>query len=276
MTSLSRASLAFFLLWPTVTAAANDVDTGFGGRPIYIEADEFEDDRKADSWAGQLGFGISAAPRFLGADEHLASLGFDLKLSYKDRLFLENNRFGAVLYRSRFLRAGVIGRWNLGRIDNGTLTLLDTIPEVDDAFEVGAFAATSLYKLFLTGELYFGASDALKGTSFEVELGYTFEPDSEWRITPIIGAVWGSGRYLDTFFGVPEGNPDFAAYSPGGSLYESYIELATERRLGKKWLFKGSFRFSELLNSAADSPIVRSEGGSRDQLEAFIGIIWLF
>lgn len=257
-------------------ARANDVDASFGGRPIYIEADEFEDERKRDSWAGQLGFGISAAPRFIGADEHLASLGFDLKISYKDRLFLENNRIGAVLYRSRFLRGGVIGRWNLGRIDNGSLNALNTLPEVDEAFEVGAFAATSFYKLFLTGELYFGASDQLKGTSFELEAGYTFEPDSEWRITPILGAVWGSGRYLDTFFGVPAGNPDFAAYDPDGGLYETYAEIATERRLGKNWLLKGSFRFSELLNGAADSPIVRSDVGSRDQLEAFVGIVWLF
>ncbi len=260
---------------PTAVAA-NDVDTSFGGPPIYIEADEFDDDRKRDSWAGQLGFGMSVAPRFIGADEHLASLGFDLKISYKDRFFLENNRLGAVLYRSRFLRGGVIGRWNLGRIDSGSLTAFNTLGEVDEAFEVGAFAATSFYKLFLTGELYFGATDQLKGSSFELEAGYTFEPDSEWRITPILGAVWGSSRYLDAFFGVPEDNPDFAAYEPNGGLYETYVELATERRLGKNWLLKGSFRFSELMNGAADSPIVRSPEGSRDQLEAFAGIVWLF
>lgn len=257
-------------------ARANDVDASFGGRPIYIEADEFDDDRKRDNWAGQLGFGLSLAPRFIGADEHLTSLGFDLKLSYKDRFFLENNRLGVVAYKSRFLRAGVIGRWNLGRIDNGNLNAFASINEIDEAFEVGAFAATSFYKLFLTTELYFGASDQLKGSSFEVEAGYTFEPDSNWRITPILGAVWGSSDYVDTFFGVPADNPDFEAYNPSAGFYETYVELATERRLGKNWLFKGSFRFSELLNDAADSPIVTSPEGSRDQLEAFVGIVWLF
>ncbi len=266
--------LAAFAL--TSSLRANDVDANRGGRPIYIEADEFEDDRKRDSWAGQLGFGLSAAPRFIGANEHLASLGFDFRLSYKDRFFLQNNRIGAVLYRSRFLRSGVIGRWNLGRIDNGNLNAFTAIPEVDEAFELGAFAATSFYKLFLTTELYFGASDSLKGASFEVEAGYTFEPDSEWRITPIVGAVWASSDYVDTFFGVPEGNPDFEAYNPSAGFYETYAELATERRLGKNWLLKANFRFSELLNDAADSPIVQSAEGSRDQLEAFVGIVWLF
>jgi len=257
-------------------AFANDVDASFGGKPIYIQADEFEDDRKADNWAGQIGFGLSVAPRFVGADEHVASVGFDLKISYKDTIFLENNRIGALLYKNRFVRAGAIARWNLGRIDNGSLSLLDTIPEVDDAFEVGFFAATSLYKLFLTTEVYFGATDSFKGTSVEVEAGYTFEPTSQWRVTPILGAVWSSSEFLNTFYGVEEGNPDFATFRPNGGLNEAYVELATERRFGENWLFKGSFRFSELLGDAADSPIVRSSAGSRDQLQAFVGIVWLF
>lgn len=260
----------------SVVTRANDVDAGFGGKPIYIQSDEFEDDRKADSWAGQLGFGMSVAPRFVGAEEHLANLGFDLKISYKDTIFLENNRIGALLYKNRFVRTGAIARWNLGRIDNGSLSLLDTIPEVDDAFELGIFAATSFYKLFLTTEVYFGATDALQGTSIELEAGYTFEPDSNWRITPIMGAIWSSGEYLDTFYGIEPGNADFAAYRPDGGLSEAYVELATERRLGKNWLFKGSMRFSELFGGAANSPIVQSSVGSRDQLQAFVGIVWLF
>lgn len=269
------ACLAGVFAFGTATLAS-DVDASFGGKPIYIQADEFEEDRKRDSWAGQIGFGLSVAPRFLGADEHVAALGFDVKISYKDTIFLENNRIGAVLYRNRFVRSGVIGRWNLGRVDTGSLSLLETIPEVDDAFELGLFAAASFYKLFLTTEVYFGASDNLKGTSVELEAGYTFEPNSQWRVTPILGAVWGSGSFLNTFYGVEEGNPDFAAFRPSGGLSETYFELATERRLGKNWLFKGSFRFSELLNDAADSPIVQSAAGSRDQLQAFIGIVWLF
>lgn len=263
------------LLGPGVVLA-NDVDASFGGKPIYIQADEFDDARKADSWAGQIGFGMSVAPRFVGADEHVASVGFDVKISYKDTIFLENNRIGALLYKNRFVRAGAIARWNLGRIDNGSLSLLDTIPEIDDAFELGAFAATSLYKLFLTTEIYFGATDKFNGTTVEVEAGYTFEPDSNWRVTPILGAVWSSSDFLNTFYGVEEGNPDLPAFRPGGGLNEAYVELATERRFGENWLFKGSFRFSELLGDAANSPIVRSSAGSRDQLQAFVGVVWLF
>ena len=267
--------VAVLAFWPGA-ATASDVDTSFGGKPIYIEAEEFEDDRKADSWAGQIGFGMSVAPRFVGADEHVAAVAFDLKVSYKETIFLENNRIGALLYKNRFVRTGAIARWNLGRIDNGSLSLLETIPEVDDAFELGFFVATSLYKLFLTTEIYFGAAEGLKGSSVEVEAGYTFEPTSRWRVTPILGAVWGSGRFLNTFYGVEEGNPDLPVFRPSGGLSEAYFELATERRFGENWLFKGSFRFSELLGDAADSPIVRSAAGSRDQLQAFVGIVWLF
>ena len=277
MTRITCAALVLVAIFVLANSSfANDVGTGFGGKPIYIQADEFEDERKRDSWAGQLGFGLTVEPDFIGASEHVAALGLDLKISYKDWLFIENNRVGAVLHHSRFLRSGVIGRWNLGRRDVGGLDAFGMITDVDQAFEVGVFAATSLYKLFLTGELYFGVSDQLRGSSFELEAGYTFEPDSEWRITPILGAVWGSSRYQEAFFGVPEGIPGVAAYNPRGGLYQIYGELATERRLGKNWLLKGSVRFSELLHGAADSPIVQLDGGSREQLEAFAGIVWLF
>lgn len=258
-------------------ALAQHVDLSFGGKPVYIQAEEIEDDRKKDNWAGQIGFGVSIGPEFLGAKRHEAIVGLDLKVSYKDTIFLENNRIGAVLYKVRFLRAGLIGRWNLGRRDEQALSLSLGLPEVDDdSFEIGAFAATSLYKLFLTTEIYFGTSNLHRGTTVEVETGYTFEPNSQLRLTPIIGAVWGSDKFVNAFYGVPEGANGFEAYQAKGSLHELYTELGAEYRLSKNWLLRASFRLSELLNSAAKSPIVRSDIGSREQFQGFLGVVWLF
>lgn len=275
--SFLRLSLALILCSSiSVLAYAQEVDLGFGGKPIYIEADEFEDDRKLDKWAGQLGFGVSVAPRFLGASDHILSGGFDLKVSYADRFFLENNRIGAVLYRSRLLRAGIIGRWNLGRRDTQALRVSNGLEQVEDAFEIGGFAATSLYKLFLTTEFYFGASDVHRGATVELEAGYTFEPNSNLRMTPIIGTSWGSGKFLNAFFGVPVGNANFEAFEASSGVFETYGELALEQRLSKNWLLKGSLRYALYTGSASNSPIVRSDIGSRHQFGTFLGIVWLF
>jgi len=256
---------------------ASDVDFKFSGKPIYIQSDDIEDDRKKDNWSGRLGVGLAIAPQFLGSDEHDISLSLDFKASYKERFFIENNKFGALLHKGKLLRAGILGRGVLGRRNDFVTADLDGLRDVDDAFEIGVFAGTSLYKLFLTGEAYFDVSGVHKGFSIEFEGGYTFELSSDLSLTPILGAVWGSSNYMQTYFGVHENETEiYDAYTANGGLYELYAEAALEQRLSKRWILKASARVSALQGSAARSPIVRGDGGSNGQLSTFVAAVWLF
>lgn len=261
----------------TSVNAFDDGNFKYSGKPIYIQSEEIEDERKKDNWSGRLGIGMKIAPDFLGSEAHAVAAAFDFKASYKDLVFIENNKIGSILYRHRLLRAGIIGRASLGRFDDLVLADLQGLPDVGDAFEVGVFAGTSLYKLFLSGEAYFDVSGVHSGTTVEVEAGYTYEFNSKFTVTPILGAVWGSDNYLQTHFGVDEGlNSSFEPYQAEAGFYEVYGEIAMEHRLSKKWLLKGSMRFSDLVGSASQSPIVRSDNGSTDQLSAFFAVVWLF
>jgi len=274
--------LRFFILLLSLAlfagpVEAGDVDFKYSGKPIYIQSDEIEDERKKDNWSGRLGIGLQIAPDFLGAADHPLKIALDFKGSYKDLIFIENNKVGSILYKKRLLRAGIIGRAQLGRRDDLTRANLQGLPDVGDAFELGVFAGTSLYKLFLSAEVYFDVSGVHGGSSVELEAGYTYEMNSLLTITPIIGAVWGSGDYMQTYFGVDTGaNTSLESYRASKGLYEIYAEAAIEQRLGKNWLLKGSLRLSDLAGSAAGSPIVRSENGSNEQLSAFFAVVWLF
>ncbi len=256
---------------------ASDVDFKFSGKPVYIQSEDIEDDRKKDNWSGRLGVGFEIRPEFLGSDEHQLDLSLDFKASYKDTVFLENNKIGLLLHKGKLLRAGVLGRAVLGRRDDYVAADLAGIADVPEAFELGLFAGTSLYKLFITGEMYFDVSGVHKGFSAELEGGYTFELNSQLTVTPIIGAVWGSNDYMNTYFGVKEGESDrFEPYQPNGGLYELYVETALEQRLSKRWILKASARLSDLRGNAARSPIIRGDGGSNSQLSTFLAAVWLF
>lgn len=270
---LAAAIALISLAW---RAEAQDVDLNFSGKPVYIESSEIEDERKRDDWSGQLGVGLSLTPDFLGAKHHKVSGAIQFRASWRDKIFIENNKIGSVLYTSRFLKAGVIARWNLGRRSDLTLRQATGAEKVGDAIEVGVFGATRLYKLFLTTEIYQGISDVHRGLNVEFEAGYTFEFNSQLRFTPILGLNWGSKKFNQAFFGIEPGNSDFAPYEASSGLYEMFGEVSAEHRLSKNWLVKGSLRVSDLKNSAAKSPIVQSDLGSKWQAAAYLGIVWLF
>jgi len=265
------------LIYGGTAAAAQDVDFKFSGKPIYIQSEEIEEDRKKDNWSGRLGIGLQAGPKFLGSSSSSFTPAFDFKASYKDLIFIENNKIGSILYRHRLLRAGVIGRLSFGRSDNLRLTELQALPSVGDAFEIGIFAGTSLYKLFLSGELYFDVSGVHRGAVAEFEAGYTYEFNSKLTVTPILGTKWGSRGYMQTNFGLDDSaSTSLEPYRASAGFYEVYAELAAEQRLSKNWLLKGSVRAANLVGGAAGSPIIGSEDGARGQLSAFFAVVWLF
>lgn len=269
--------VSFGLLGAAPSSSAQDVNLKYSGKPIYIQSEEIEDERKKDNWSGRLGIGLQIAPDFLGSSDHTLTGALDFKASYKDIIFIENNKIGSILYKKRLLRAGIIGRASLGRRNDLVLADLQGLRDVDEAFEVGIFAGTSLYKLFLSAEAYFDVSGVHNGANVEAEIGYTYEFNSKFTVSPILGAVWGSDDYMQTYFGVDDAaGTSFEPYKAGGGFYEMYAEVAMEHRLSKNWLVKGSMRFSDLVGSAAKSPIVRSDDGSTDQLSAFFAVVWLF
>ncbi|WP_417450237.1 MipA/OmpV family protein [Kordiimonas sp.] len=243
------------------------------GQPVYIESVPVDDERRRDDWVGQLGVGLNLSPDFLGAGAQEYSLRADIRLNYKDTFFLENNKIGAVLTSRRFLRAGVIARVQDGRRADLSRAGIAPADAVDDALELGIFAGTSVYKLFLSGEAYWGVSGVHGGMSLEFEAGYLFELNSSFKLVPLIGISIGSPDYMDAYFGVGPNHASLAAYKPSGGIYELHAELSAEHRIAKNWLLKGSLRASKLKDKAYASPFARD---SRAQARAFLGVVWLF
>lgn len=271
--TLGRLFLGLCTALAASPALAQTVDLGRTGQPVYIESVPVEDDRKKDAWVGQIGMALNLSPRELGAGEHVSSLGLDVRVSYKDTFFIENNKIGAVITSRRLLRAGVIARFNDGRRDDLIRPGLSPADELGDAVEVGLFAGTSFYKLFLTAEAYMGTGRVHDGFQVELEGGYLFELNSKFKLVPVIGGTWGSPDFMKAYFGVPKGHERFPAYRAGGGLYEVHAELSSEHRLAKNWLLKGGIRLSKLKDNAALSPIAREH---KVQARAQVGVVWLF
>lgn len=247
--------------------AQNNADEAV--EPIYVPAAELSDTSDNEDWSGQFGAGLALFPQYVGADIHDVRPVFEFRASYKDWLFIENTQLSLSLVRSRFLRAGPSVRFDQGRRDYGRLSAPGALGNVDGGWEVGGFAATSLYKLFLSVEAYAGIGGGMKGASAEFELGYTYVPHPDWRITPVFGMVWGSATHQNQFFATE-------TYRPESGIYETYAELLAEWRLSDRWLVKANTRYGGIVGDAGNSPLVSGQVGSGKQIRSFLGLVWLF
>ena len=241
--------------------------------PIFIESIEVVDERRRDNWAGRFSLGLQYGPKFVGSFDQSLKIALDAKVNYRDIFFIENNKIGSVIYKQRLVRAGIISRFAFGRPNSLSLANLDSVEGIGDAFEVGVFAGTSLYKFFVTAEAYFDVTGVSDGASVELEAGYTFELNAAFKFTPVVGAVWGSKNYLQTYFETPG---DRASFQAGAGIYQMFGEAALEQRLSENWLFRGTARLSYLVGSASRSPIVINGGGSRLQLASALALVKLF
>ncbi|MBH9553861.1 MipA/OmpV family protein [Inhella gelatinilytica] len=76
----------------------------------------------------------------------------------------------------------------------------------------------------------------------------------QWSLQAQI--VAGSGRYQQSYFGVPTGTPGWVAYRPGAGLRNASLYLGWQRQYGRHWMGFGGLSLDRLLGPAARSPLV--------------------
>lgn len=77
---------------------------------------------------------------------------------------------------------------------------------------------------------------------------------------------FGSQRFMNTYFGIsPEDSEasGLASFAPEAGIYGAGMELGARYLFNERWGIEGAARWTRLLNSAADSPVVT--GGADDQ-----------
>jgi outer membrane protein len=78
-------------------------------------------------------------------------------------------------------------------------------------------------------------------------------------------------QYAQSFYGVTEAEAartPYAAHRAGGGLERVGGLAAMQWRLSARWDLQGYVEYARLLGASADSPLVRSPGGSPDQIQA--------
>ena len=158
---------------------------------------------------------------------------------------LRGPRFSAGL-TARSERPGY--RLNIGR-DESTL-------------EFGAFGALTFDDWSLIGRV--GQDVSEDGGGFVADLGvrWASQISDRWSFAVGSGVSWGSGGYLDRFYGVSgrdSGGKGLRLYDPSPGLKDVTISGSVTYSLSESWTLGGLIGAQRLLGPAAASPLVKDE-----------------
>ncbi len=213
-----------------------------------------------------IGLGPQSAPSYFGSDENEVGLTgtFDVQQLSFGPLRLGGAEGGAAQGYGFTGSVGYIGERNGDKFDEmaGTIAL-------DAALELGGGVTYTTDNFYVFALARYGVTghDSLVG-----ELGgdAIFRPSApvELRVGPRL--FFGDDDYAQRYFGVTATEAaanqtagyDLTAYDAAGGLLSRGIEASASYAFSEDWGLKGTVRYDEFMNDAANSPIVKQGSDS--------------
>ena len=239
-----------------VPGVNNFVGGAVGWVPDYLGSDDY-----------RFGAAPAALIRFGDTNRYARLVVTDLNVNLLDS---ENWSLGPAL------------NWRFGR-SNVDDNAVDRMSDIDGTVEVGAFGGWTWvgqddprHRFSVGTEVLYDVGGGHDGYLISGSVRY-FQPVLR-PLTLSIGASlnYGSGDYMDTYFGVSAGDAASSGLSPfnaGSGLRDIRVPLMAILSFSENWHLGGGVIYSKLLGDAADSPVV-DKRGSKDQFFAGIGIAY--
>lgn len=239
-----------------VPGVDNFVAAAVGIVPDYLGSDDYV-----------IGAAPAAIISFGETDRYLRLVVTDLNLNVIDS---KNWSFGPALNY----------RFGRGNVDDN---VIDDMKDIDGTIELGAFGGWAWVADDDPRHRFSIGTEFLHDVGGEHD-GYTVTGSVRYYkpvlrpLTLSIGAslTYGSGKYMDTYFGVDSGNvgsSGLSFFDADAGLRDFRIPVMAIFSFSENWHVGGGVIYTRLLGDAADSPVV-DDRGSRDQFFAGLGVAY--
>ncbi|MGN6155760.1 MAG: MipA/OmpV family protein [Sphingomicrobium sp.] len=233
----------------------------------------------ADVTRVRVGLGAQVKPDFVGSDSVDVAPLFDLDTARGTNEFkfeAPDYSFGFPVINTGAFEFGPAVNLASGRKRSDIDLPLD---RVKTTIEAGGYAS------FQVSKSIFVRAEVLKGLGGHKGIVGTIGADQVWRdgdryvfsIGPRL--LFSDGRYQRAYFGVTPAEAlatGLPAYRPSGGIHGVAVASGLSYQFDPTWGVFGYARYERLVGDAADSPIVRSSFGSRNQISAGIGLNYTF
>lgn len=223
----------------------------------------------AAGWKFTVGGGAFVGPDYPGSDDYEVRAAPVLKVQ-KDKFYIKTDGPGVranVIPHGRF-ELGPVLRYGGGR-DDVEDAVVDRLPDVDDAFWVGAFAAFKVPGLFGERDALGFEVEAVEATSggngAVVKLGVDYGQQVTQRLMLGVGlsSSYVDGDYADSYFSVSAAGAaasGLARYDAGAGIRDVTLSLNGRFAVTKSIGIGAVAGVSRMLGDAADSPVVDDRG----------------
>ncbi len=276
------AKWAVVLACLVLGVAVNAQDTeDFDQWSNLSEQEDFDPEPTPDAkgergdWFVRLGVLGGVAPAYLGSDNYELAYAPDIKIVWKDRVFIRGRKLGVNIFRYEQVKAGAFVRYSGGRSENNEG--LEGLGDVDMTITGGAFFNYRYKILRFKSEIRHDLLGNDQGTMAIARLGSKF-PFKAPMFSFNVGGTWTSGEYMDTFYGISARQSlrsGLRQYDADAGIRDVFVHLATGYKLSQHWRVTVQAQYRRLLADAADSPIVQDRG-SRNSFVGGLGLSYTF
>lgn len=235
--------------------------------------------------ANYAGLGLGVTPDYMGSDDYTFGVLPAFRYEFGDNRNFEliGNYASANLINHDIISFGPAFRYRFGRDDDIEDEVVDDLPEIDDAAEVGArldarwILDGNPRNRFAVGIDALGdVSNASDGFNSTLSARY-WRQVSEMVDLGISGnMLYGDDNFQETYFGIDAAGSaasGLPVHEAEGGITSFSIQPMVAVHLNENWHIGGGIRYTRLNGDAADSPIV-DDRGDENQLIGGIGVIY--
>jgi outer membrane protein len=241
----------------------------FGAVSVQAEAEKFS-----------MGAGLGVAPDYEGSDDYtLAPLLYAHSQWSSGRYVkLTGSKLSANIISHEVFRFGPVANYRLGRDDAVSVddSKVKKMEQVDDSFELGAFAGIEIDNWIFMVEALGDVSDGHDGFVLTLSGGYTWPVNNSWSLSLGVSTSYGDDDYMGSFFDVDlrdSQRSGLKTYDADSGFKDVGCNFAAVYKWTDLWSIRTSAGLTRLLNDAEDSPVVDDRG---DENQVHLGIIAIY
>lgn len=195
---------------------------------------------------------------------------------------LEGGALRANVLPGGFMEFGPIVSYERGRDDDIKNRVVRRLGEIDAAVNAGVFARKRFDvaggALGINAEALTDTGDVHKGVFATVGLDYDRQLNDRWSAGASLATTWADKKYLRTYYGVSTAGAlasGLSPYSADAGIENVEVGASLRYRITDRWSALTHASYRRLVDSAADSSIVRREG-SADQGQLVFALLYSF